>query len=382
MKNISIIILAVLTGILIGEVASESVVADVILVVRNVAGQVIFFLVPLIVLAFVTAAVTSLRDNATRLFLVAFLVAWISSEASAFFSLIVSYVTVPLLHPGAVTEATSLPKPLFTFEIPPVMNVLSALLLAVFIGLGTVWTKAETLRRLTLEFREVVLILVRRVLTPVLPVYIVANFAVITWQGNLSKLAVLLPVMGILIALHAAWIAVLYIVASAYSRQNGWKVLRHYGPAYLTALGTMSSAATLGTALDCARRSEVLDDDVPGFTVPLFANIHLCGATLTETFLLAVISMLLYGHLPEPATFVVFVFLLGIFAVGAPGAPGGTAFATVGIVAQILGFDEGGVALFLTLFALQDSFGTGCNIVGDGALTLIIQKYKTNKNRN
>lgn len=373
--NIIYILLAVLTGILLGEVSSGDFM-EAVLVAKNISGQVIFFLVPLIVLAFVTSAVTSLRQNATRLFLVALLVAFASSELSAGFSLLVSYVVVPALHLHSATiDTATLPKTLFTFEIPPVMNVITALVLAICVGLGTVWAKAETLRGLTLEFREVVLLLVKRVLMPVLPVYIAANFAIITWQGNLSSLAVLLPVMAIIIALHGVWLLILYVVASVYSHQNGWKVVRHYMPAYITALGTMSSAATLGTALQCARRSEVIDDDVANFTIPLFANIHLCGATLTETFLLAVISMLMYGHLPDVATFATFVVLLGVFAVGAPGAPGGTAFATVGVITQVLGFDDGGVALFLTLFALQDSFGTGCNIVGDGALTLIIQKF-------
>ena len=161
-----------------------------------------------------------------------------------------------------------------------------------------------------------------------------------------------------------------------YSKKNSMKVLKFYGPAYLTALGTMSSAATLGVALDCAHKSPILRKEISDVTVPLFANIHLCGSILTETVFVMTVSQLLYGSMPNFFTLALFILLLGLFAIGAPGVPGGTVLASLGLIISVLQFDEAGTALLLTIFALQDSFGTACNVTGDGALTLITDTYE------
>ena len=174
---------------------------------------------------------------------------------------------------------------------------------------------------------------------------------------------------------HYIWLAVLYLIAGAYSGRKPWEVLRHYGPAYLTAVGTMSSAATLSVALDGARKSKVLRRDMVDFGIPLFANIHLCGSVLTEVFFCMTISKMLYGELPSLGTMILFCLLLGVFAIGAPGVPGGTVMASLGLIVSVLGFDDAGTALMLAIFALQDSFGTACNVTGDGALTLFLTGY-------
>ena len=180
---------------------------------------------------------------------------------------------------------------------------------------------------------------------------------------------------------HYIWLAVLYIVAGIYSKSNPLDVIRNYGPAYITAIGTMSSAATLAVALRCAKKSEPpLRDDMVDFGIPLFANIHLCGSVLTEVFFVMTVSQILYGSMPSPGTMVLFCLLLGVFAIGAPGVPGGTVMASLGLITGVLGFDETGTALMLTIFALQDSFGTACNIAGDGALTLILSGYANRHN--
>ncbi len=380
-NNVIILVLAVAIGILLGKYVNNPAILVVAQTIKSVSSQFIFFLVPLIVLAFVASAVTSLKSNATCLFLFAFLIAYLSSEASAMFSLLLGYTLVPLLHCGQLGGMRALPEAVFNFSIPPVMNVISALFLAIFLGLGVVWTKATTIIAVLNEFRELMLVVVKRILLPVLPFYIAANFYVMAWQGNIDSLIVFLPVIAIIVMAHFVWIIILYTIASIYSRKNAFDILRHYAPAYFTALGTMSSAATLGVALHCAGKSRVLRADVSEFSIPLFANIHLCGATLTETFFLAVVSQLLYGHLPTLGVLLLFIVLLGVFAVGAPGVPGGTAFASVGIVTSVLGFDDNGVALFLALFALQDCFGTSCNILGDGALSLILQAYNDRNNK-
>lgn len=153
-------------------------------------------------------------------------------------------------------------------------------------------------------------------------------------------------------------------------------MIRNYGPAYITAVGTMSSAATLAVALNCAKKSEpTLRDDMVDFGIPLFANIHLCGSVLTEVFFVMTVSKILYGTIPPVGTMLLFCLLLGVFAIGAPGVPGGTVMASLGLITGVLGFDETGTALMLTIFALQDSFGTACNVTGDGALTMLLTGY-------
>ena len=375
-NNISVIILSVLIGILLGEIVNETVVSSVILIIKQITGQIIFFLVPLIVFGFVASSITNLKSDVTRLLLFAFLIAYLSSEMAALFSMSMSRIVVPYLEIVPIDDIRQLPNPLFLLEIPPLMSVMSALLFAVLTGLGTVWTQSRLLSHALRDFQALILLLVNKVLMPLLPLYIAMNFCLMSYQGQIGRFVVFLPVLLIVVLAHYAWLAILYSICSLYSGINGWKVLRNYGKAYLTALGTMSSAATLATAIECANKSKVIRKEVVDFSIPLFANIHLSGAMITEVFFLSVVSMLLYGHLPSIVSLVLFILLLGVFAVGAPGVPAGTAFASIGIITSVLGFDDNGIALFLAIFALQDSFGTGCNIVGDGALTMAVQSYK------
>jgi Na+/H+-dicarboxylate symporter len=252
---------------------------------------------------------------------------------------------------------------------------MSALLIAVFVGLGTIWSGAETVAQLLGEFQKIVLQLVNRILVPVLPFFVASNFCALSYQGAIAQLGIFLPVLLMVIIGHYIWLALLYGLASLYSGKNGWRVLKHYAPAYVTALGTMSSAATLGVAIGCARKSDILDREVTDFSIPLFANIHLCGSVLTEVLFVCVVSQMLYGVLPSVSSIILFILLLGVFAVGAPGVPGGTVLASLGIVISVLGFDDSGTALLITIFALQDSFGTACNVTGDGALSLILTTF-------
>lgn len=370
------LILAVIAGLLIGLVVNEPVL-KAILVVKQISGQIIFFLVPLIILGFVAPSIARLKSNASKVLLFAFGLAYISSVGAATFGAVVGYELIPHLHILPTTDGLKeIPPMLFNIDIPPVMSVMSALVLAVMIGLSTAWVHSVEMERLLEAFQKMVLLLVERVLMPVLPFFIAANFCVLSYEGAITKqLPVFLSVLLIVILCHYAWLTLLYVTASLYSRKNGWEVLRHYGPAYLTALGTMSSAATLGTALTCAKKSKVLREEVIDVTIPLFANIHLCGSILTEVFFVLTVSQVLYGSMPDFTTLIVFIILLGFFAIGAPGVPGGTVLASLGLITAVLGFDEAGTALLLTIFALQDSFGTACNVTGDGALTLITDTF-------
>ena len=215
-----------------------------------------------------------------------------------------------------------------------------------------------------------------RVIIPILPVFIACTFCALSYEGTITRqLPVFLKVIIIVMIGHYLWMTLLYLIAGAYSGKNPLEVVKHYGPAYITAVGTMSSAATLAVALRCARKSSVLRKDMVDFGIPLFANVHLCGSVLTEVFFVMTVSQILYGSMPSLGTMILFCVLLGIFAIGAPGVPGGTVMASLGLITGILLFKDTGTALMLTIFALQDSFGTACNVTGDGALTLILTGY-------
>ena len=351
-NTIVILVLAVVAGILLGYIVPASVMKAV-LAVKQVCGQIIFFLVPLIIIGFVAPSIASLKGSVSRLLLFAFSIAYLSSVGAAFFSLFVGYHAIPLLDIRPASEALrALPEMEFRLEIPPLMSVMSALLISIFLGLGCIWTQSDLMTRLLEQFRDIVLQLVKRILMPLLPVYVAANFCALAYEGSVSRLSVFLPVILIVIVCHYVWLLLLYVLATLYSGRNSWQVLRHYAPVYFTALGTMSSAATLGVALHCAGKSSVLDKDVRDFAIPLFANIHLCGSVLTEVFFVCVVSQLLYGQLPALPVITLFIFLLGIFAVGAPGVPGGTVLASLGIVISVLGFDDAGTALLIAIFAL------------------------------
>lgn len=371
-SNLIVLALAVVVGIGLGSVVPYSWMGAV-LTLKQVSGQVIFFLVPLIILGFVAPSIAALGSNVSRTVTFAFVLAYTSSVCAALFASVVARLAIPLLHIGQAAEGgKALPELFLNLEIPPVMSVMTALALAALLGLGAVWAKADNVTELLRQFQGMVLAMVRRVLVPVLPVFIASNFCVITYMGYVGRLGVFFPVILIAVVCHFVWMALLYVLASVYSGQNGWGVLRHYGPAYLTALGTMSSAATLGVALECIRRGDLPDKRAADFAVPLFANIHLCGSVLTEALFVCVVSQMLYGALPGFDDLVVFILLLGIVAVGAPGVPGGTVTASLGLLVSVLGFDEAGTALLITVFALQDSFGTACNVTCDGALTLMV----------
>ena len=371
------LLIAVIVGIVAGFYVDGTVLSAIVSL-KHVSGQVIFFLVPLIILGFIAPSIAHLRSNASKMLLFAFGIAYLSSIGASFFGAAVGYQVIPHLDIASDANALkALPENMLKIDIPPVMNVMTALVLAALIGLATAWVKSDEFIRLLDTFQKMVLELVKKILLPVLPVFIFSNFCILSYQGAVTKqLPVFLSILLVVIVCHYIWLALLYGIASIYSRKNGWNVLKYYGPAYFTALGTMSSAATLGVALHCAHKSPILRKEISDVTVPLFANIHLCGSILTETVFVMTVSKLMYGTLPDPFTLVLFILLLGLFAIGAPGVPGGTVLASLGLIISVLQFDEAGTALLLTIFALQDSFGTACNVAGDGALTLITDTYE------
>lgn len=371
----------VIIGIAVGLISNESFM-NIIVTVKHLLGQVITFCVPLIVIGFIAPSITRLGKSASRMLSVALVLAYTSSVGAALSSMAAGYTLIPHLSiVSSVDGLKELPEVIFALEIPQIMSVMSALVFSVLVGLAVTWTKAERTAELLEEFQKIVLEIVTRVIIPILPVFIACTFCSLAYEGTITRqLPVFLKVIIIVMIGHFIWMALLYGLAGAYSGKNPMEVIKHYGPAYITAVGTMSSAATLAVALRCARKSSVLREDMVNFGIPLFANIHLCGSVLTEVFFVMTVSQILYGSIPSLGTMVLFCLLLGVFAIGAPGVPGGTVMASLGLITGILLFNDTGTALMLTIFALQDSFGTACNVTGDGALTLMLTGYANKHN--
>ena len=369
------LLLGIVVGIILGLVLPESVMT-IVVTLKYVLNQLIMFCVPLIVIGFIAPSITKMGSNATRMLGVAIIIAYASTVLATLMSMIAGYILVPHLPIASTMEGLKeLPGVAFQLDIPQIMPVMSALVFSVLIGLAAVWTKARTITAVLQEFQNIVLSVVKKVVIPVLPFFIALTFCGLSYDGTITKqLPAFLLAIVIVMAGHYIWLAVLYGAAGAYSGRNSIEVVKHYGPAYLTAVGTMSSAATLAVALDGARKSSVLRSDMVEFGIPLFANIHLCGSALTETFFVMIVSKVLYGELPSMGRMILFILLLGIFAIGAPGVPGGTVMASLGLITGILFTDPAtsgdATALMLAIFALQDSFGTG-----DGALALILTGY-------
>ena len=370
------LLLAIVIGILAGLVLPRGAMV-VVVTAKYIMGQIIMFCVPLIIIGFIAPSITKLGGSATRMLSVAVILAYASSILAAFMSTGAGFAIIP--HLNIITDPEGLrelPAVAFQLDIPQIMPVMSALVFSMLVGLAVVWTKSRVIFNMLQEFQDIVLEIVKKIIIPILPFFIAATFCGLAWEGSITRqLPIFLVVILIVMVGHYIWLAVLYGTASVYSGRSGREVISHYGPAYLTAVGTMSSAATLGVALECARKSKNLRRDLVDFGIPLFANIHLCGSVLTEVFFVMTISKVLYGQLPSVGSMILFCLLLGIFAIGAPGVPGGTVMASLGLITGVLGFDSDGTALMLAIFALQDSFGTACNVTGDGALTLILTGY-------
>lgn len=361
-------------GALLGLVASEGVM-NVVVSLRHICGQIIFFLVPLVIVGFITPAIVRLGTQASKILFVAVLLAYVSSLGAALFSTLSGYAIIPLLSVASQAESLrSLPEMVFRLDIPPLFSVMSALVSALLFGVAIAWTGSKTLSSLFSDLELVMTWLVKRVLIPILPFFVGLSFMGLAYEGSLSRhLPVFVTMVLLVVVGHFIWLGLLYGIGGMLSGRNPAGVFKFYAPAYLTAVGTMSSAATLPVALSCAHKSPVLSKTLVEFMVPLGATVHLCGSVLTETFFCMTISLILYGTLPPLGVMLLFCVLLAVFAVGAPGVPGGTVVASLGIVTGVLGFDQTGVALLIAIFALQDSFGTACNVTGDGALTLMLE---------
>lgn len=377
------LLLSVIIGSLIGVFTNDTLVS-VILPIKHVLGQIIFFLIPLLIFGFITPSITKLKRNASKLLSVSLILAYTSCIGSATLAAIVGYKLIPLFDIVPQTEVLkNIPEMIFRLDIPPLMSVLSALVLSFMLGLSIIWTKSDKIESALYEFQNLVFIMVKKFLLPILPLFIATNFSVLAYEGALaSRLPVFFAILIVTILCHITWMTILYSSAGIYSRKNPWHVLKYYGPVILTALGTQSSAASLGVAIEQTKKSPILRSDIRNFAIPLFGNIHFVGSILDVVFLSLAVSQLLYGTMPGLDKMLLFIPLLGIFAIAAPGLPGGTLITSLGLIHAVLGIDEAGTALMISIFALLDSFGTTHNITSDGALTLILSSYADKHSEN
>ena len=379
--------MAIVVGIFFGFLITllsgslKTICVQALLVVKQITSQVIFFMVPLIIIGCVAPSITSFKGNATRLLFMTIGVAYLSSFLAAMMSVGVSYVSVPFISIQEPVEATYiLPKVIFPLEIPT-MDTMSALLLAILIGLGTVWISSERFATALKELQELVLMAVKRVLVPILPAFVGASFALLAVEGKLDQMVVFLPAILIIVCCQFVWIALVYGIAALYSKKNSWEVLRHYPQAYFTAFGSMSSAATLPVALGCIKKSKNVSTETSDFALPLFCNIHLCGSVISELFLVVTTYYFFFHQLPELGSLILLTVLVCIIAIGSPGVPGGINMSCSSLVMSIVLADNapemGGqfFAIMTAIYTIQDGFGTACNITCDGALTLITETY-------
>lgn len=370
------LLIAIVVGIVVGLISNDAAM-NVISSVRHLAGQIVLFSVPLIIVAFVAPSIARMGSGASKLLGISMGMAYASVIGAATLATVVGYLLIPSLSiPAEMGAARELPEMLFELNIPQIIPPMSALVLALLLGLAVAWTKATQIGNLLEEFHKVVLKIVQKIIIPILPLFIAAVFAQLAFQGRITEqLPVFIQAVAIIVVAQLVWLAVLYLVGAISSQRNPMDVIRHYGAPYMTAFGTMSSAATLPVAIEAANKSTALDKKAVDFGIPLFAHVHMPGSVISISLLVLTVSQVLTGALPSVATMALFIVLLGFFAVAAPGVPGGVLTASLGLITAVLGFEEVGIALMLAIFALENSTATATNIAGDGALTMILSKF-------
>lgn len=370
--------IAIVSGIIFGLFLPVGV-ARVFATFNDLFANFLSFIVPLIILGLITPAIGELGKGAGKLLLITALIAYASTLFSGFFTFFSCRALYPLIltaNTGANTfqqidEGAILP--FFSIAMPPLFDVMSALVLSFSLGLGITFVKGEMLQKVFVDFREVITLIISSVIIPLLPLYIFGMFLSMSVSGQVySVIALFIKVILIIFVLHIVLLFLQFLVAGLISRRNPLKSLLGMLPAYATALGTASSAATIPVTLQCAIKNRV-HPSIASFVIPLCATIHLAGSTMKIVgFALAILYF--YGVPVNPLVFFGFIFMLGIVMVAAPGVPGGAIMASVGLIQSALGFNEQMTGLMITLYIAVDSFGTACNVTGDGAIALIINR--------
>lgn len=373
------IIIAIALGILLGNFLPGGMVRFFV-TFNGIFSEFLNFSIPLIIVGLVTVAIADIGKGAGKLLLITTLIAYGATLFSGFLSYFTGVTVFPhLIEPGVPLEEVSEAQgilPFFSVAIPPLMNVMTALVLAFMLGLGLAQLKNDTLKNAARDFQEIIVRMISAVILPLLPIYIFGIFLNMTHSGQVfSVLMVFIKIIGVIFLLHIFLLVFQYCIAALFVRKNPFKLLGRMMPAYFTALGTQSSAATIPVTLEQTKKNGV-SSDIAGFVIPLCATIHLSGSTL-KIVACALALMMMQGISFDFPLFAGFIFMLGITMVAAPGVPGGAIMASLGILQSMLGFDESAQALMIALYIAMDSFGTACNVTGDGAIALVVDKiYK------
>ncbi|MBT2583669.1 dicarboxylate/amino acid:cation symporter [Planococcus sp. ISL-109] len=372
------IVLAIVLGVLIGSVAPEALVR-VFATFTGIFGGFLNFIVPLIILGFIAPGIAKLGKGSGKLLGLATAVAYVSTITAGVLAFAVASTILPNLMTGGSLNnlddpATALASSFIELEIPQLFGVMSALILAFLLGIGMASTGSRTMVSFFEEFQAIIEKVISVIIIPLLPFHIFGIFANMAYGGAVMEILSLFAVVFILIiALHWVMLSGQYSAAGLLRKKNPLSLIRIMLPAYFTALGTQSSAATIPVTLRQAKKTGV-KERVADFTVPLFATIHLSGSTITLVTC-AVGVILLTGQTPAFGSFFPFILMLGVTMIAAPGVPGGAVMAAIGLLEVMLGFDATMVALMIALYMAQDSFGTAANVTGDGALTNIVDRF-------
>ena len=377
------IIIAIIAGTVTGLVSPEWIVR-IFLTFNGIFSQFLGFAIPLIILGLVTTAIADIGSGAGRMLLLTVAIAYGSTVLAGAISYLTGATLFPsMIDPSSVTDAitsTGEPVPYFSVSIPPLMNVMTALVLAFMLGLGLAALKGDTLLKAAHDFEEIIVKTIKTAIIPLLPVYIFGIFLNMTYVGQVfSILTVFIKIIGIIFLIHIGILLLQFCIAGGVAGKNPLKLLWTMLPAYFTALGTQSSAATIPVTLEQTRKNGV-SEDVAGFTVPLCATIHMSGSTLK--IVACALALMIMKDMPyDFGMFMGFICMLAITMVAAPGVPGGAIMAALGVLQSMLGFDQEAQGLMIALYIAMDSFGTACNVTGDGAIAIIVDRIKGNEGR-
>lgn len=375
------VIIAIILGVILGG-ALPKFLLQLIATFHSLFSELLSFLIPLIILGLIVPSIAKLGSTAGKLLLVTLGIAYTSTLFSGFSAYFISQKVFPsLLENQSATienmeEAVGL-TPYFNLEFPPLFGVMSSLVFAFLLGIALSRIPNTTLEKVMIDFESVITYLIEKLIIPLLPYFIFSIFIDMTYSGQVGGiLSVFLKIIGVIFVMHIALLLIQYSIAGAVTKQNPFRLLYAMLPAYFTALGTQSSAATIPVTLREVKKLSV-KEQIAKFTIPLCATIHLAGSIL-KIVSCAVAIIILQGYEIDFLTMAGFIFMLGIAMIAAPGVPGGAIMAAIGIIAGVLGFTPEDQALMIALYIAMDSFGTACNVTGDGALTIIIDKIIIN----
>ncbi len=372
------VIIAIITGILASMVFPMWGVR-IFVTISSIFSDFLSFIIPLIILGLVAPGIADLGKGAGKLLAITALIAYGSTIVAGLFSYFTTRWSLPLLlsaeelTSGANLNFEETLTSFFSVEMPPLMGVTTALVLAFVIGLGASAIEGEKTKAFLQEFRDIIILIIEKAIIPLLPLFIFGIFIKIGAEGQVAVvLGLFFKVILVIFAMHVLWLLFQFITAGAITNKNPFKALITMLPAYMTALGTQSSAATIPVTLMQTKKNGV-DEDVADFVIPLCATIHLSGSML-KIVACAYAVMFMTGMDAGFELFFSFIMMLGITMIAAPGVPGGAIMAAVALLQSMLGFDETLIGLMIALYITMDSFGTACNITGDGAIAMVMNK--------